>query len=133
MAFLAYHSKAVRPELSASRLVARRKGSPQAASYRPLASELQEFYLSGPTPEQWRRILLDREEGPATEERFSPLRSRKGLTSAEHFARYLFASGLCAGKRVLDIACGSGYGAYILKIMGAAEVIGVDASAEAID
>lgn len=88
--------------------------------------------MSGPTPEQWRRIFLDGDEGPASEDRFLPLRSSKGLASAEHLARYLFAAAFCAGRRVLDIACGSGYGAYILKIMGAAEVIGVDSDAPAI-
>jgi glycosyltransferase involved in cell wall biosynthesis/SAM-dependent methyltransferase len=89
--------------------------------------------LSRPTPEQWRRIFLDRCEGVDTGERFVPLRSRKGLTSGEHFARYLFASEFCEGKRVLDAACGTGYGSYILKILGAAEVIGVDSDPAAIE
>lgn len=88
-----------------------------------------------PTPDQWSKIFLDDEaahlglENIHTEERFFPFRSRKGLTSGEHFARYLFASGFCAGKRVLDVACGPGYGSYILKTLGASEVVGVDCDA----
>src|SRR5712692_6959809 len=75
---------------------------------------------------EWRKIFPDGDGVPPSEERFVPHHSRKGLTSGEHFARYLFAAGLCRGKRVLDIACGSGYGAYILKILGAAQVVAVD-------
>ncbi|MBI3694163.1 MAG: class I SAM-dependent methyltransferase, partial [Acidobacteria bacterium] len=89
--------------------------------------------MNRPTPEQWRKIFQDSETGPPSEERFLPLASRKGLTSGEHFARYLFASAFCEGKRVLDVACGSGYGAYMLKIVGAAEVVGVDADPAAIE
>jgi len=88
--------------------------------------------LETPDPSAWRRIFLD-SAPPPTEERFFPLRSRKGLTSGEHFARYLFAARYCQGKRVLDIACGPGYGAYILKILGAGEVVGVDRDRETVD
>ncbi|HUQ92070.1 MAG TPA: methyltransferase domain-containing protein [Bryobacteraceae bacterium] len=49
----------------------------------------------------------------------------------EHFARYAFAGRLARGKRVLDIACGTGYGSSELaKVAGA--VTGVDISSEAI-
>lgn len=47
----------------------------------------------------------------------------------EHLARYLFASRLAAGKRVLDLACGTGYGAAELASL-AAHVVGVDIAAE---
>ena len=89
--------------------------------------------MSGPTPEQWRKIFVDAEPGPEAGERFIPRRVSRGLASAEHLARYLFAAGFCAGKRVLDLACGSGYGSYILKILGAAQVVGVDSDPAAIE
>jgi ubiquinone/menaquinone biosynthesis C-methylase UbiE len=47
--------------------------------------------------------------------------------------RYRFACRYVAGKRILDIASGSGYGSsMLLTLGGAASVIGVDNSAEAI-
>lgn len=49
----------------------------------------------------------------------------------EHRARYLFARPLCAGRRVLDLGCGTGYGAAELA-SGAAEVVGLDSSPEAL-
>ena len=49
----------------------------------------------------------------------------------EHVARYRFAKDFVNGKRVLDIACGDGYGAAALAKAGAASVAGVDISAEA--
>ncbi|MCR9248208.1 MAG: class I SAM-dependent methyltransferase [bacterium] len=55
------------------------------------------------------------------------------LEAAIHLARYSIARGLCAGKRVLDISCGEGYGSSFLATeWGAAEVHGVDISEEAI-
>jgi SAM-dependent methyltransferase len=48
----------------------------------------------------------------------------------EHIARYRFAKEYVRGKRVLDIACGEGYGAAALVKTGAASVIGVDISPE---
>jgi 2-polyprenyl-3-methyl-5-hydroxy-6-metoxy-1,4-benzoquinol methylase len=44
----------------------------------------------------------------------------------EHLFRYSFASRRVQGKRVLDIACGEGYGAWLLSKSGARSVIGVD-------
>ncbi len=47
------------------------------------------------------------------------------MLACEHRHRYQFAAALCAGQRVLDLCCGSGYGSAILA--GAArEVVGVD-------
>src|ERR1019366_10458411 len=46
----------------------------------------------------------------------------------EHVYRYAFACRFVRGKRVLDIACGEGYGAAALQKAGAAHVIGVDVS-----
>ena len=47
----------------------------------------------------------------------------------EHWHRYLFATPWVAGKQVLDIACGEGYGSYLLA-QQAARVIGVDVDIE---
>lgn len=44
----------------------------------------------------------------------------------QHLQRYLFAERFVAGKRVLDLACGSGFGAYALRMFGACPVAGVD-------
>lgn len=48
-----------------------------------------------------------------------------------HAASYRFAENYCSGKRVIDLGCGSGYGAARLASI-AAEVVGVDVSANAI-
>ncbi|SET65916.1 Methyltransferase domain-containing protein [Natronincola peptidivorans] len=52
----------------------------------------------------------------------------------EHIARYEFARQFCQG-RVLDIACGSGYGTEILLRQNPRihELVGIDISSEAID
>ena len=50
----------------------------------------------------------------------------------EHRAGYLFAQRFCAGKKVLDAACGSGYGSALLA-QTARSVMGVDVAAEAIE
>jgi len=46
----------------------------------------------------------------------------------EHVYRYAFACRFAFGKRILDIACGEGYGSAALQKAGAARVIGVDIS-----
>lgn len=68
---------------------------------------------------------------PAVEPDLSSFEGERYLTGiggeieAEHVHRYLFAAGLCAGKDVLDIACGEGYGSAMLARV-AASVAGVD-------
>lgn len=49
----------------------------------------------------------------------------------EHLARYLFAARLARHKRILDIACGTGYGTHELAGM-AISAVGVDRAAGAI-
>lgn len=49
-----------------------------------------------------------------------------------HLARYEFAARWVSGRTVLDLACGSGYGSALLMARGAAHVVGVDISPEAI-
>jgi ubiquinone/menaquinone biosynthesis C-methylase UbiE len=68
-------------------------------------------------------------ELPFTGERFIP--GLKGEIWMEHWHRYHFAARWAAGKRVLDVACGEGYGSALLA-RGAAHVTGVDVSAQAI-
>lgn len=46
----------------------------------------------------------------------------------EHIYRYRFATGYASNRRVLDIACGEGYGTRALQEAGAASVVGVDIS-----
>lgn len=67
---------------------------------------------------------------PFTGERFTPECVRE--IWYEHWHRYAFALDLVRGKRVLDAACGEGYGSNLLAD-AAASVVGVDLSAQAID
>lgn len=53
--------------------------------------------------------------------------------AAIHMARYQLAVPHCKGRRVLDIACGEGYGAYFLHRLGATSVEAVDISRAAIE
>lgn len=65
-----------------------------------------------------------------TGERVVPGRVNPDLWN-EHRARYLFARKLCAGRRVLDLGCGTGYGAWELASV-ADQVIALDVSPEAL-
>lgn len=66
-------------------------------------------------------------------ERFDPDLMGGSLLEAEHLARYRWAGALVEGKRVLDAGCGTGYGSELLASQGAAEVVGVDVDADAIE
>jgi ubiquinone/menaquinone biosynthesis C-methylase UbiE len=61
-----------------------------------------------------------------TGERLLPDRQRGELVHAQHLARYLFAARFGTGRRVLDAACGEGYGTALLGAAGATSVIGMD-------
>lgn len=63
-------------------------------------------------------------------ERIVPGEAEPGV-DAVHLKRYDFAAPFCAGRRVLDAACGVGYGSARLA-EAAADVVGVDVSVEAI-
>ena len=63
---------------------------------------------------------------------FTEVSSYNPIEAAIHLNRYLTAKQYVAGKRVLDIACGEGYGSRLMKNWGAASVVGVDVSEEAL-
>ncbi|MEI9428625.1 methyltransferase domain-containing protein [Mesorhizobium sp. Cs1299R1N3] len=65
-----------------------------------------------------------------TGERFVP--EEQGNIALEHLHRYLLASNLVAGKVVLDIASGEGYGSDLLAVH-AKHVVGVDIASEAVE
>jgi SAM-dependent methyltransferase len=65
-----------------------------------------------------------------TGERFLP--GACGEIWYEHWHRYHFAAKLIAGREVLDVACGTGYGSALLARQ-ARHVVGADISAEAIE
>ncbi|QSR87492.1 glycosyltransferase [Candidatus Methylacidiphilum infernorum] len=65
-----------------------------------------------------------------TGERFTTV--REGQQEQEYLHRYCIARDFCAGKDVLDIACGEGYGSVILSSV-AKSVIGVDFDERTID
>jgi SAM-dependent methyltransferase len=71
----------------------------------------------------------DVEDLPFTGERYLPEVS--GQIAFEHLHRYYLASSLMKGRRILDVACGEGYGSHLLSQSGV-EVVGVDISAEAV-
>ncbi|SDJ05690.1 Lipopolysaccharide biosynthesis protein [Paraburkholderia steynii] len=62
-------------------------------------------------------------------ERFIPGMSTE--IELEHVHRYVLAAKLATGRRVLDIACGEGYGSYALS-GAASSVVGVDISEDAV-
>jgi SAM-dependent methyltransferase len=64
-----------------------------------------------------------------TGERFVP--GCTGEIAYEHWHRYAFARQFAAGKRVLDAACGEGYGSALLGTV-ASSIVGVDIDAAAI-
>jgi SAM-dependent methyltransferase len=64
-----------------------------------------------------------------TGERFTP--ESRGAIWYEHWHRYCIAASLAHGRRVLDAACGEGYGSALLA-RHAKAVVGVDIGADAI-
>ncbi|MGD9021626.1 MAG: class I SAM-dependent methyltransferase [Lysobacterales bacterium] len=66
---------------------------------------------------------------PFTGERFMP--GLAGEIGYEHWHRYVVARRFCEGKKVLDVACGEGYGSDMLAAV-AAHVTGVDVSGDAV-
>ena len=65
-------------------------------------------------------------------ERFDIDGEHDDVVSAQHIERYKFTCKYVKGKAVLDIACGTGYGTYMLSKAGGKKVIGVDIDEETI-
>jgi SAM-dependent methyltransferase len=59
--------------------------------------------------------------------------SYNATEAAIHMARYQLAVPYCEGARVLDVACGEGYGTHVLQSFGASSVEGIDNSPAAIE
>ena len=86
----------------------------------------------------WRRLdhLLQRNQPPGvpplelTGERTLPDVPEENYWYRRHLAVYRWIAERCAGQRVVDMACGEGYGSAVLAEQ-AAEVLGVDANPEA--
>jgi 2-polyprenyl-3-methyl-5-hydroxy-6-metoxy-1,4-benzoquinol methylase len=74
-------------------------------------------------------VNMNSPELPFTGERYVP--QVGGNIELEHLHRYLLAKQVVAGKTVLDIACGEGYGSAMLA-QAAQKVTGVDISQEAV-
>jgi SAM-dependent methyltransferase len=68
-----------------------------------------------------------------TGERLIPDAQAHELVAAEHLARYRWAARLARDRRVLDAACGEGYGTAMLRDAGAREAAGVDVDAETVE
>jgi SAM-dependent methyltransferase len=67
-----------------------------------------------------------------TGERAIPWESAVGVRVMHaHIARYTWALPWCADKRVIDLGCGAGYGAFLLSFV-ARNVIGLDIEEEAV-
>lgn len=66
-------------------------------------------------------------------ERLTEAEAAPAWVRHEHDARYQWAAGLVNGKDVLDVACGTGYGAPLLKAGGAISVRGFDVDQSAIE
>jgi SAM-dependent methyltransferase len=69
-------------------------------------------------------------EGAGFEERLDP--GKPHPLWGEHRARYRLAARFAPGARVLDGACGNGYGAQMLERAGARRVVAIDLSPEAV-
>jgi SAM-dependent methyltransferase len=66
-------------------------------------------------------------------ERLVPETSTWETFEIEHQERYKFFAAGCKNLRVLDVACGVGYGSQLLALHGATSVTGVDISLDAIE
>ena len=80
-------------------------------------------------------VQLDQPEGvpplPLTGERTLPDVPEENYWYRRHLVVYEWIAARLAGKRVVDMACGEGYGSNLMAERGAAGVVGVDANPEA--
>ena len=66
-------------------------------------------------------------------ERLSMDEKFSSLEASIHLARYNMALQFCSGKKVLDVACGEGYGSFLISNANSAEVVGVDVDKKSIE
>jgi ubiquinone biosynthesis O-methyltransferase len=82
-------------------------------------------------------LIEGSQELPVTWERLIPKQIADDPASQKlfeiHSRRYETAARYVRGKRVLDIACGAGYGSQMLGLAGARAVVGVDISAQSVE
>lgn len=74
----------------------------------------------------------EKPDAPGHLERLDP-KTAPPILAAQHYARYDWAAQFLPAARVLDCSCGLGYGSVLLAEAGAAVVVGVDISPEAIE
>lgn len=98
-----------------------------------LCDELPRISVSDRAKTMEKEVMLPARGGDLswTGERFV-IGEVSGEVEFEHLHRYLFAVQFCAGVRVLDIACGEGFGAFILSQV-ARHVTAVDLDETTID
>ncbi|MFA6048254.1 MAG: class I SAM-dependent methyltransferase [Parcubacteria group bacterium] len=68
-----------------------------------------------------------------TGERVVPNNTCHSLTFAEHMIRYSLAMRYAKVGRILDVACGTGYGLKMMGMLGAVNLSGADIDKEAVD
>jgi SAM-dependent methyltransferase len=69
---------------------------------------------------------------PIEKERLSTSEAMPPWVVAEHRARYAFAARLAAGRRVVDCACGDGFGTADFASAGSRQIVAIDASLDAV-
>ncbi len=69
---------------------------------------------------------------PGPQERLVPEAQQGEISLLEHLLRYRFCTQFVRGRRVLDVATGTGYGAHMLAQAGAVAVVGMDYDPQAI-
>jgi ubiquinone/menaquinone biosynthesis C-methylase UbiE len=79
---------------------------------------------------------MDRRTGhslAATGERLVPEAQHGEVVHAEHLVRYHLAAQLAESRRVLDAACGEGYGTNLIAAANATSAVGVDLDARTVE
>lgn len=110
----------------------------QGAAYLRLVAQYDELARGNFCDAEIRASIPELQETPATVEQDELNSNERQVPHSfddvepSHLARYMFAAAMVApGKSILDLACGAGYGAYLLA-ESAAQVVGVDGSSQAI-
>lgn len=84
---------------------------------------------SGPMDGDWRVLDINQNDVHFTGERIlinDFVKLNYGVALEEHLCRYRFSQKFVKNKRVLDAACGAGFGSKMLQAAGASHVLGID-------